>query len=479
MLTTRLTCLVLFATAACGDDTGSKPTPDPELAACRSPAWTTEAPAWGARCRTFEDCPRPTAPTTFCELSTGGHCTELSGPDWGGEGQPCASDATSIGFTVGNFRKCLAGCASDTDCRPGYHCATNVGTGSGRACLAISDCAGRGCNDAGAGEPYYCDTNAAQSSCWIDRCVGDPCAADDFSTGTCERIDDLRRCSCVAGEHWDPGCQRCGGLVCDALDLGYLTATDAASATATTCAAPARFDPTAKGCTGWDALGPDLAFQVTLAPQTGATITATPTTSFDIVLYVVEDCFDFAATSCLFGEDAAGAEVAQVANDSDEDWTVVAVVDGAGPQSCGDFDLTVEPFAFQCAADDLGTFSGTPIARTGENNCGGSSIYNPGLKGCTSNHATGSERLYRLTLAPGTNATVTMNPSGFDASLWEIARCGDYGGAACRSGADAGGPGGSESITISNSSAEPATHYVVADSFNVFAACGSYDLTVE
>lgn len=476
-----LLVLVVVATA-CADDSGSTPQPDPQpkLAACRAPQWIVDAPGWGVRCRSFEDCPNPTAPTTFCELSTGGYCTELSGPDWGGEGQPCASDANSIGFTIGSFRKCLAACTTGADCRPGYACAATLGAGGNvHACLAIADCDSRGCNDAGAAQPYYCDTDAAKPACWIDRCVGTPCGDDDFSSGSCARVGDLRRCDCVAGEPWDPDCQRCGGLVCDADDLGRVATVGTAPATGTTCGEPARFDPTANGCTGWDALGPDSTFQLTLAPQTGVTITATPLTNFDIALYVVEDCFDFSATGCLFGEDAAGAEVVYVANDSDADWTVIAVVDGAGPQSCGDYELTVEPFAFQCVAEDLGTFSGTAITRAGASNCAGSKIYNPGLGGCTRNHAAGSERIYRLTLAPSTTTTVTMSPSGFDASLWEITRCGDYGGAACSNGSDTGGPGGNESITLTNSGVEAKTHFIVADSFDVFGGCGTYDLTIQ
>ncbi len=51
--------------------------------------------------------------------------------------------------------------------------------------------------------------------------------------------------------------------------------------------------------------------------------------------------------------------------------------------------------------------------------------------------------------------------------------------AACGNGSDTGGPGGNESITLTNSGAQAKTHFIVADSFDVFGGCGTYDLTIE
>ena len=165
-----------------------------------------------------------------------------------------------------------------------------------------------------------------------------------------------------------------------------------------------------------------------------------------------------------------------VANDGDQPLQLFAVVDGAGADSCGAFDLDITPGTFSCSAADLGTFTGTPITRTGENNCGGTDLYNPGLGGCTGNHATGSENLYQLTLPAAATATVSMTSGGFDASLYVVSRCGDYGAATCTQGTDGSG---TESLTLENKTTGSQTYYIVADSFNVFGGCGTFDLTVQ
>jgi hypothetical protein len=147
------------------------------------------------------------------------------------------------------------------------------------------------------------------------------------------------------------------------------------------------------------------------------------------------------------------------------------------PAGDGSFQIEAGSFLLDQRSQLFGAvdISGAVIART-ENNCAGTDIYNPGLKGCTNHHAVGYERVYRVTLPPQTNATVTMTPSGFDASLYAVSRCGDYGAAACIDGSD---DTGSESITLSNTDEVAVTRFVVADSFDVFGGCGTYELRVE
>lgn len=463
-------------------DGGEAGTPDGSPAPCVAPPWAPGTPRWGGPCRSAADCPSPANVTTFCEVYTGGHCLEKGGPDFAGEGQPCASDALSVGVLIGSFGHCLAACASDGDCRPGYVCQDGLGQGGAvKACRPIADCATGGCNEGASTAPYRCELEDTLSQCWVDGCAGDPCADDPFSSGACNNVGDARQCECVSGTAWDPQCQRCDVLRCGAESL-VAGADGSLSGSGDTCGLDALFDPTAVGCTGWDEPGPEQLFRFTVPPQSVATVAAGATTSFDIALYVLEDCFDFETLTCLGGRDMAGVETVKVVNEQSTPRELFAVVDGAGIESCGEFDIAVSFAGFSCGAADLGTFEGSTIERLGESNCEGSELYDPGLGGCTGQHAAGKEQLYEITLPAKTSVKVTMDlQSSFDGALYVLERCGDYNVASCGNGmgADAGQFGVTESLVLENSESNAKVFFIVADSFQIFSGCGDYDLRVE
>jgi hypothetical protein len=134
----------------------------------------------------------------------------------------------------------------------------------------------------------------------------------------------------------DGACTQPSGDVC--ADAAPLTGTT--TVTGDFGALTNALDPGYGGCTGYDALGPDAAYVVTLAA--GQTLTATlrnTALSEDLSLYVLSDCTD-AKNACVAGSDVYGAADETVTYTATADETVYVVADSYD-MAVGVFELEV------------------------------------------------------------------------------------------------------------------------------------------
>ena len=132
---------------------------------------------------------------------------------------------------------------------------------------------------------------------------------------------------------------------------------------------------------------------------------------------------------------------------------------------------------FSCSATDLGTFAGTTLNETGDT-CTATSQYDVAqspTSACSFNDSPGPERLYALTLQPGTKVRVDLTNIAFDAALWVVTSCADKTGNTC---VDISDTLGNESLTLENTSSADATYYVIVDGYST-SDCGTYALTIS
>ena len=95
--------------------------------------------------------------------------------------------------------------------------------------------------------------------------------------------------------------------------------------------------------------------------------------------------------------------------------------------------------------------------------------------GCTAyDDANGTDQIYEVTLLPGQVMDVDETTAA-DAVLYVLSTCGD-GGASCVAGADDTFSGDTESVSYTNSTMQPLTLFVVADSYS--ASTSTFDLTI-
>ncbi len=93
------------------------------------------------------------------------------------------------------------------------------------------------------------------------------------------------------------------------------------------------YDPTATGCTGYAAVGADIAYQITIPPGEELQAVVFPDTA-DASLYIVTDCSNL--TTCVAGADDAGGgqgEGAFYTNSTNAPMTVYVIVDAFGMAS--------------------------------------------------------------------------------------------------------------------------------------------------
>jgi hypothetical protein len=299
--------------------------------------------------------------------------------------------------------------------------------------------------------------------------------------------------------------------------------------TADTCAGTQDYSPPGSGgCTGYNANGAELVYALTLAAGDSVAVTYDLAAGADGALYVLTDCLDTTATTCVAGSDAigdGGQEFLLLGNTGLASQTFYIVLDnfsGCGvstltigaPPICGDSNLEVPEICdggnlggetcqtigggftggalacngtcdawdtsgciFSCTEIDLGAWSGAPITQSGDT-CVGSQIYSPpGGSGCTGYSANGFEVVYGLTLPPLTSVDIVYGATE-DNALYVLTDCGDTTAQTCVVGADQNyGAPFSETVTLSNGANTPTHFYLVLDNWTS-GSCGPYTLDI-
>ena len=141
-------------------------------------------------------------------------------------------------------------------------------------------------------------------------------------------------------------------------------------------------------------------------------------------------------------------------------------------------DETKSCVLFVCDADDLGTWDGTTITRTGDS-CDGSQIYGNVSLACTGYPAAGHELVYSLAVPDGDTIVITQTPvhgNNQDSSLYILEECIDLDGLTCLEGADDTFGGEAETLTWTNNTGDTKTIFIIADSYS---GCGPIELTIE
>jgi len=307
---------------------------------------------YGASCLEDGDCPGTGLAGTdvFCSggpglggPTTGGMCYSVNAPECTANGQPCSDDANSrcvVSTGTGNSY-CFHACAVDTDCRAGYFCMQDI-FGSGQmACMPIADCTTSGCNDPGS--TLYCDTGNSEM-CWVDACTPtNPCQGQANSTGVCANDLESFSCECNAGYLWNGTAAEC--QLCDdtTTDLGTFAGA-AIQTTGDSCTGTSVYSPAGTTCTGYSAASQELVYRLIVNSGDTINVTMTPISGNgqDSSLYLVSDCMDFDATTCLAGADATfggEAETASYTNSTGAAMTVYIVADAYS--DCGDIQLDI------------------------------------------------------------------------------------------------------------------------------------------
>ena len=175
-------------------------------------------------------------------------------------------------------------------------------------------------------------------------------------------------------------------------------------------------DYTAQSCTGYAAIGKDLAYTVTV--PSNYILEATVSGAMDMALYLVSDCTDTNA-ACLVGSDRNGANAAEnivYANESGSDETLYLIVDSWLPVA--DMSFTLQVALDEIVTPDNNT-GATAIHVAGGDvvqgtTYGATDDYDPGAEGCTGAATPGQDVVYSLTMYPGRYMRAAVS------ALWSV-----------------------------------------------------------
>ncbi len=101
-------------------------------------------------------------------------------------------------------------------------------------------------------------------------------------------------------------------------------------------------------CMQYSEDGAEIVYKITLPANTTVQISMTPSSDYDVALYVITSCGDVTAeNSCVAGADEAlegGEETLTITNNSSQEQVYYVVADTYGDSSsCGSFDLSITP----------------------------------------------------------------------------------------------------------------------------------------
>src|SRR4030095_6722936 len=233
-------------------------------------------------------------------------------------------------------------------------------------------------------------------------------------------------------------------------------------------------DPGPGGCAPGG--GNDVVYSFTPSVTSVYTIGATPTTPFDLSLYIVTDCSNPAGT-CIAGKNARGFDSGEFLTPTLTAGTrYFIVVDSVNPDpNAGSFHFSLRrglPTNDTCATAAVIDPSRLPFSAS-STTFGANNDLDPGQSCLTSPQSTrGPDLVYQFTSGDTQVYNIVATPVGhYDLSLYVTTDCASI--ASC-SGSDIGGLGDAE--TVRRNLTAGTTYFIVVDGFGGDA--GDFSLTV-
>jgi len=233
-------------------------------------------------------------------------------------------------------------------------------------------------------------------------------------------------------------------------------------------------DPGPGGCAPGG--GNDVVYSFTPSVTSVYTIGATPTTPFDLSLYIVTDCSNPAGT-CIAGKNARGFDSGEFLTPTLTAGTrYFIVVDSVNPDpNAGSFHFSLRrglPTNDTCATAAVIDASRLPFSAA-STTFGANNDLDPGQSCLTSPQSTrGPDLVYQFTSGDTQVYNIVATPVGhYDLSLYVTTDCASI--ASC-SGSDIGGLGDAE--TVRRNLTAGTTYFIVVDGFGGDA--GDFSLTV-
>ncbi|NOZ86102.1 MAG: hypothetical protein GXP49_07530 [Deltaproteobacteria bacterium] len=193
--------------------------------------------------------------------------------------------------------------------------------------------------------------------------------------------------------------------------------------------------------------GPDLVYEVEVHGGQTLKVTATPTTNWDMGLYIITDCGDSTGDTCQLWSDKDGAESIEGVVQTDS--RLLIVVDGyrgaSGPFTM-DVQITDPPEGETCSSPirmDIGkVYTGNTT-----------NFRDDAGQTCSKDGAPGPDIFYEWTVPKDGDYLAAAVPSSWDLSLYIFQDCSDIKNS-CIGGADSSGTGGIEFMRINANSGE-------------------------
>ena len=233
---------------------------------------------------------------------------------------------------------------------------------------------------------------------------------------------------------------------------------------------------TKSDCTKNATSGPDVFYQLKL--DQGKTYKLKLDGSgYNASLYLFTSC-SYVSSTCGAGMGSDGSTTAAESITLKPSATLnyYIGVDGRGAADSGPYTLTVERLLLACDVAKKLTFSSGGVATgTGDTATGANTVELP-ASGCASKVTAGLEHIYAVDLTGGQSYTVKVTPSsGYDPVLYALSNC-KQPKTSCTAGADTGGKGQAETLTLKP--ATSGTYYVVVDAAKI-SEYGPYILEIK
>jgi hypothetical protein len=215
--------------------------------------------------------------------------------------------------------------------------------------------------------------------------------------------------------------------------------------------------------------GSDVVYEVVVPAGQRATVTVAPgdmtfNPSINLVAGPAATCGG-SPRACLAGDDSgmqATTNSAAWVNASAAPVTIYAVVDSASATLSGPFTTTLAidtPPVSPCSTARSVPAGGTTTLTAEDTRTGAARF---AASGCGGGTAANNTRYYSVTVPANSTMTVRGTPTAFDLVLSAADSCA---AATCSTNVDAGGDGGAETLTLSNTTAATVTRIVMARAY--------------
>ena len=229
-------------------------------------------------------------------------------------------------------------------------------------------------------------------------------------------------------------------------------------------------------CTGFSSNGLDRVYRVDLQQYEQLAVQLAPSTSYDPAVYLVSACNSLEA-NCVEGSDRGTGQNEYIQPIAEQAGTYYLIVDSFAANSSGSGVLTANINRGDTCDDAYvvpkGTsqFRGTTVGYSAD--YGRTSSTNS----CTNWSQSGPDAVFRVELDPNETLTANLDSSisgtTWDAALYLISDCAQS-ETSCLTGEDNGNP---ETITYQNTGMQPATYFLIVDSF-LASRSGTFELDI-